>query len=574
MVRATRVHQLRQWLSRHKKKLWIGLAACLLLSIAVQLVYPYGYALPFATVAGQSVGMKKQPEITLAVQTRFSEATVVVRAGEKSKTDKLQYFGATVGANEMAKHATDYPFIFRFVPFSILWYQPHLDRYQLSFDGDRLDSIASEYAKELSFAATDANLAIDKDELTVTQAKSGSKVTSENVVDAVKTSSFNWDKTEVQIDPETVEPSVSDASVADIKQQAEAILAQEINIVIDGDREFKPTRSVIASWLKIGKDKDSGAVGLDYNEPVIASYVSELAKQTGDQPEPIKVKLVDGDEVSRSGGKNGLGIDQKDLISRIEQSLEAPQAAGVSLAIDRQTIKPPLAYDRSYTSSAKGLNAYVKYVTSKGNINIAVSQLEGNRWSAQGNASASIPSASTYKPYLMLKVLDDIGRRDLKWDDKVAGSTIRDCFENMIVVSANPCAEALIERYGIRPLTNYLRDEKGFSSGTGFTFQEVTQTTAADLNKLMIGIENGSLLKGQYRNMMLEKMGRQVYRQGIPAGTSAPVYDKVGFLWDYLHDSAIVRHPKGTYTLVVMTKGESWGKIAEITREIERILYG
>lgn len=262
------------------------------------------------------------------------------------------------------------------------------------------------------------------------------------------------------------------------------------------------------------------------------------------------------------------------MVDQLVLALETPQTVGASLAFERQTIKPPLAYDRSYTSSEKGLRAYVEHTTSRGNIHIAISQLDAGKWTAMGNADKSIAAASTYKPMLMLKVLEDIDRRDLKWDDKIGGETIRDCFEDMIVVSANTCAEALIDKYGIGPLTSYLRDEKGFSDGTGFTFKEVTQTTAADLNKLMVGIENGQLLKGQYRNMMLEKMGRQIFRQGIPAGTSAPVYDKVGFLWDYIHDSAIVRHPKGTYSLVIMTKGESWGKVAEITRQIERILYG
>ena len=73
--------------------------------------------------------------------------------------------------------------------------------------------------------------------------------------------------------------------------------------------------------------------------------------------------------------------------------------------------------------------------------------------------------------------------------------------------------------------------------------------------------------------MLLEKMNRQIYRQGVPSGTDAKVYDKVGFLWDYVHDAAIVRHPKGTYVIVVMTKGASYQRIAEITKQVERILY-
>ena len=59
----------------------------------------------------------------------------------------------------------------------------------------------------------------------------------------------------------------------------------------------------------------------------------------------------------------------------------------------------------------------------------------------------------------------------------------------------------------------------------------------------------------------------------VPAGTSATVADKVGFLYGYLNDAAIVYHPSGTYVLSVMTDRLSWGKIAEITRKIEGIMY-
>ena len=38
-----------------------------------------------------------------------------------------------------------------------------------------------------------------------------------------------------------------------------------------------------------------------------------------------------------------------------------------------------------------------------------------------------------------------------------------------------------------------------------------------------------------------------------------------------LHDAAIVYSPKGTYVLAVMTDGSSWGTIADLTRELEKI---
>jgi beta-lactamase class A len=70
---------------------------------------------------------------------------------------------------------------------------------------------------------------------------------------------------------------------------------------------------------------------------------------------------------------------------------------------------------------------------------------------------------------------------------------------------------------------------------------------------------------------MLGAMKRNIYRQGVPAGASGQVADKVGFLWGLLHDSAIVYSPSGTYVLVVLTDGSSWRAIADLTREIEAL---
>ena len=66
-------------------------------------------------------------------------------------------------------------------------------------------------------------------------------------------------------------------------------------------------------------------------------------------------------------------------------------------------------------------------------------------------------------------------------------------------------------------------------------------------------------------------MKRNVYRQGIPAGASGTVADKVGFLNGLLHDAAIVYSPKGTYVLVILTNGSSWANIAELTKKIEAL---
>lgn len=80
-------------------------------------------------------------------------------------------------------------------------------------------------------------------------------------------------------------------------------------------------------------------------------------------------------------------------------------------------------------------------------------------------------------------------------------------------------------------------------------------------------------MSSEYRQYLLDALKRHHYTKGIPSGSAGEVHNKVGFLWDYSNDSAVVYHPRGTYVIAVMTKGLSFYAIAGITREIEAIMY-
>lgn len=563
---------LRTWVEHHRKLLLGVLATAGLLSVAIQLVYPYGRALPLAHVAGQSVGLQARADIILAIQDSFAEASVKLRAGAVEQTDRLADLGAQLRVDDMAAHAINYPLLHRLIPLSLLWYQPNLDRYLLEFDDERLETASAMYAEKLSFEPVDAGIEIDGDDIEVTEAKAGQAVAIDQLRQKITATSYSWGETVVDVDRSTLQPAVSNASVADIRQQARRVLEQDITVSVVGQADFAPDRETIASWLSLSKEEDGSPV-LTGDQEALRAYAEEIASATTQPPTATVVVTRDGRELSRKTGQNGLGISVVELVKSLDGLIEAPRDTPTVVTIERQTIKPPLEYRRSYTSSQDGLQAYVSDATAAGNIHIAVQQLAAGHWSAEGRANESIPSASTYKPLLMLRVFEDITSQKLRWSSKVGGETVQQCFERMIVLSANQCAEALIERYGVSELTSYLHS-RGFSKGTGFTFSEATQTTAADLANFLVRLQEGDLLSRSNREMMLEKMGRQIFRQGIPAGTKAPAYGKVGFLWDYLHDMEIVRHPEGSYVLVVMTKGLSWSKIASITSDIEAILYG
>lgn len=557
-----------RWASTHRKHIAFAIGAVLILIIAAQMLYPQQWALPFARAMGVSVGMQHRNDVVAHLQRQFDTAQVQLINDDMREQATLADLGAELNTDAMAAHVTDYTLLQRLMPLSILMMQPSSDAFSVTFTESRLQDRSASLAKKLSRDATNAGITLKDGTLAVTEASDGSKVEPKSIMTALRATQYSVDTTRVPVAAEHISPEVDDASIADVREQVEAILSRPTQITV-ADEQFNPDEATITSWLQF--DKADDGIRLVGKTAAIRSYVESIASKTRIEPQPNNVKLVDGEQVSASGGAPGKSIHIASATEVIEAALFDQQPT-MKLTIDRQDITPPAQYQRSYTSSQKGLRAYANAISSDGTIKLAVTQLNGNGWRAAGRTGDSLPSASTYKLFVMMHVFDEIQQGKLDWSDSILDTNTSGCFERMIVVSTNACAQEWLSRFGRQNMNNFVYD-KGFSTGTTFTSNVATHTTANDLNTFITRLEQGSLLGDQHRDMLLEKMGRQIHRQGVPAGTSAPVFNKVGFLWDYVHDAAIVRHPRGTYTIVVMTKGHSYQKIADVTRQVERILY-
>lgn len=89
----------------------------------------------------------------------------------------------------------------------------------------------------------------------------------------------------------------------------------------------------------------------------------------------------------------------------------------------------------------------------------------------------------------------------------------------------------------------------------------------------MIMLQNGGLLSAGNRQALLSKLGRQVWRYGIPAGSPGMhVANKLGTVGSYNHDVGIVYHPKGAYVLSVFTSGSNHARIRELARQVAVIM--
>ncbi len=194
---------------------------------------------------------------------------------------------------------------------------------------------------------------------------------------------------------------------------------------------------------------------------------------------------------------------------------------------------------------------------------ISMIELGGKGRRADYNGNKQFVTASTYKlfaAYTLLKQIDE-GKRD--W------ATNADCFNKMISLSDNVCAEAFLKTLGLSTITNDIH-AVGLSNST-FMKSGGPFTTANDLSLMLGMIATGQNYSTINQQRLIGAMKANVYRRGIPSGVNGAVADKVGFMNGLLHDAAIVYSPSGTYVLAIMTDGSSWANIAELARQLDAL---
>jgi beta-lactamase class A len=181
------------------------------------------------------------------------------------------------------------------------------------------------------------------------------------------------------------------------------------------------------------------------------------------------------------------------------------------------------------------------------------------------DADVQFFTASIYKLYAVYLALEDVEAGKTKMEEAFrAGKTRQTCIHDAIHTSDSPCAEALLNEIG-QAETNERLKKFGF---TGTNFPGFV-TTASDSIKILQRIQEGKLDKGSTA-VLKEAMATQVYRDGLPKGMPAKVYDKVGFSeTPHYHDVAIIELPNGReYLVAFLSKGTGSKVVADFASTI------
>lgn len=565
----------RRQLAAHHKHLLLSMGGVFLFlmicSVVLQCVYvAEGRALPFARVDNLPVAGMTSAQVAKLLQTTYAPTQLTLKIQKNEVKTTLAKAGITPDYEKVTAQLYTRAAALRFVPFSLFRGVVRPVPVGTVIDKDHFAEFAKEVIPQCHVAAEDADVAVtDKGELKLTAAVDGTTCTPASLQAQLASTPMTKQGMARTVQLTVVKPTVSTASAQQLLAQAKALTTRQLTLQLLG-RSYTPTSSQIASWLMFDNDPITKKPTVGFAAEALTAYLTTLQKDIYIAPTATQVQLSDGVETSRVRGVSGRGLDLSHDVELLQTQLQQGDGT-VRLAI--VSLAPDVTYNRQYSKTQAGLQALLNdLAATKGDYAISLQQLGGNGWNASVNGSKVYTPASTYKLFVAYALLKQIEGGQRHWEDAAtAGQSIAQCFDNMIINSDNTCGQWFGGQIGWRTITDMIH-AVGLSNATSLNTLQGFVATADDEALFLTKLQTGQLLNPDSTARLLGVMQRQVYRTGIPAGAGASVADKVGFLDGLLHDAAIVYAPSGTYVLVIMTNGSSWGQIADATRQVSALL--
>jgi len=569
------MHRIVQASRIHKRKLIIIGAVLLGILLLVQLFYP-GDRLPLnARIDGLNVSAWKKQDAAWQLDKQAASQRIDIRLGTSKETYEAVEPGDIGLAikNKSRVEKADYPWWARLVPTSVFWYGFGMDDGQPEYRSDEAAARAflnSTLGNSCDIPPKNASLMYEEGKLRVIPAKEGGACKEDEAIAALRSvRPVAGKRSSVDIPVDIKAPAVNDEAAQALASSLIERTAEGLTLSVAG-KEQTVAQDDVLSWLTFAAKGSKLTYTIDAERANIY-FAKEVTPKVAKPAVITRITTRDYTVVSQTPGATGQTLALPATLANVTGVLSGTQAIAKVALVD---VPPRIVYSRSYTSTSTGISAMVMHYSqdNKGTFGVAFQELGGRGLSASYNATQQFTTASTYKLFVAYGTLRKVDAGKWKWDDAdiSGGRNLSVCFDDMIVKSDNACAEALLKELGYSQLTKDI-NALGLNN-SGFTQGDTPRTTASDMAMFLTKLQDGSLpIKPDSRSRLLDAMKRNVYRQGVPAGASGQTANKVGFLWGLLHDAAIVYSPKGTYVLVILTDGSTWGNIAELTRKIEAL---
>ncbi len=555
-----------EWLVHHRKRLLVyGVGGIFGLLMLAQFCYPSDRLLPFVRIDGVWLGLHTKQDAVATLNKNYASYPVAIYIGSSAKpavAPTLADMEITVDNTERV-NSMAYPWYMRLVPSSLFWYQlwvpatpnPH---YAGGFD----DYIDTTLMPNCKVTPVNATLKATDGALRLVQSRAGNQCTRDGVVKTLRAITPKLDlTTAIHVSSTELAAKVTDAMAQREADIVTTHLKSGVELVSDGAVVTTVPMTEILSWLDISTTND--VLKLTVNTTRASKWLSDnVAPKVASPAGTSYVTTYDFTEVSRQNGKSGRALDVANAVDALQQVVDG---SSPKVILAETIVAPTVQYTRSYSASDTGFSALLANYAKDHNGTFGVSyiELDGKKRHADYQGDKRFVTASTYKLFAAYELLKQIDAGTRSWDNE---ST---CFNKMISLSDNACAEAYLDSLGLSTITKDIQ-AIGLKNST-FMISGGPFTTANDLSLLLGMVQSQQNFSSVNRDRLISAMKSNVYRKGIPAGVNGTVADKVGFLDGLLHDAAIVYSPNGTYVLVIMTDGSSWATIADLAKQVDNL---
>jgi beta-lactamase class A len=540
---------------------------------ALQLLWPSDRALPFMTLGGQPVGLMHRSTIASNLDNLNQQATVTLRTLSMDHAQTWSEAGITVASEESVNKALHYPLTERLLPFSSIRHIADSREMLLATDVDEptLQALVSKITIQDRQAAVNAAIKIVGGKVEVKPAQAGYTYDEKDVLEQLRYSAYK-DQTVIVLNPKLTPAALSSEAAEKAASQANAIMNTSIMLQAAGHSTV-PTAKQIGTWIEFAEQKNSSKLTVVVKQKKVEDYLKNtLAKKVYVAPGTATVRLVDGNETSRTAGSSGLALNVSTSAKLAVDALK--QNRSQTIEAPTSTLAPVASYNRNYTFTNKGLQALINYWSDSnyGTYGIVVKDIGGGTGlNASVNADRDFVTASTFKMFLAYAVLNKIDNGKIKFSTKTdMGWTVDACLKEMILNSTNACAISLFNLVGWSYAANFVQNSfPNTQINNATTYDGEKHSTVRDETNFLQRLNAGSLLSSSSRSYLLNLLKTQIYRGGIPAGVPGiTVANKVGFYAGYKHDVAIIYAPRGTYILGIMSIGGSDGQFRDLSQQV------
>ena len=558
---------------RNEKILVVTLAITLII-ILLQFLYPTDKLLPFSSINGLNFSGWSKADTVQALNNDYEQNnTMALYFGQSEQpylTPKPSEFGVTIENNERLSSIV-YPWYMRLIPTSILWASAFVDTGEPIYRVDKIvmkQYISKTFGDNCKIEPKNANIVVKEGDLALQEAVVG------GTCDINELNSYidNLDIGTVSriFLPVVAElPQVMNDEAVGQQDKINQKLSSGIDLKVT-EEKVHVSKSDVISWLDFSVK--GGKLDYSFNAERAKGFLDNLFEQKVKiDPTVTEITTNDFIDTSKKSGSDGQALDINKTLDNIKAYIEG-QVSNIDVAT--AVVPSPVKYIHNYSTTNTGMEALIKDFASShaGTYGVALIELSGKQRSALYNSSEQYTAASMYKLFVAYSTLLRIESSEWHWDDAniVGDKNLSKCFDDMIVVSDNDCARALMSKASNSAVTN-----EAVAIGCSHTTFRTSdyRTTASDVALFLVKLQTGTILKDQSsRDTLINAMKRSAFRNGIPSGTNNIVADKVGFLEDLLHDASIVYAPTGTYVLVILTDSSSWANIAELTRQLDSLI--